>query len=514
MLPRGRRDRRAAERRRHRRRRRRGARRRSPTARRSSCSAATCRWSPPRRSRELVAAHAAAGARGDDGRRAVLDDPSGLRPRRARRGRAASSASSRPRPPGDATAEELAIREVNTGIYAFDGGAAARRAAAASAPTTPRASATCPTCCRCCAPTARTVAAHVVDDPPLRARRQRPRRPRAGPRDRPAADHRRSTCAPASTIVDPASTIDRRRRRRSAPDTVDRAGRRPARRDARRRGLPHRPADDARRRRRRRRRDRPARLPRSTARCATASASARSPTCARAPCCASGSKVGTFVEIKNSDIGEGTKVPHLSLHRRRRRRRRARTSAPARSPPTTTAATSTARRSAPACAAASHTSFVAPVTRRRRRLDRAPASVITEDVPPGALGVARAAPAQHRGLRRAPRRRRPSDERRRDRRPHRTLRGADWPQPRAEMATSLPIDYDKRLMLFSGRANPELAAQIAEQARRRPRPGHAQDLLQRRGLLPLRGVDPRRRRLHRPADVRQPGHRHHRRTTR
>jgi ribose-phosphate pyrophosphokinase len=29
-------------------------------------------------------------------------------------------------------------------------------------------------------------------------------------------------------------------------------------------------------------------------------------------------------------------------------------------------------------------------------------------------------------------------------------------------ATSLPIDYDKRLMLFSGRANPELAAKIAD----------------------------------------------------
>jgi ribose-phosphate pyrophosphokinase len=30
------------------------------------------------------------------------------------------------------------------------------------------------------------------------------------------------------------------------------------------------------------------------------------------------------------------------------------------------------------------------------------------------------------------------------------------------MATSLPIDYDKRMMLFSGRANPELAARIAD----------------------------------------------------
>ena len=41
------------------------------------------------------------------------------------------------------------------------------------------------------------------------------------------------------------------------------------------------------------------------------------------------------------------------------------------------------------------------------------------------------------------------------------------------------------------------------QARPRPRPGDAEDLRQRRGLLPLRGVDPRRRRLHRPVDLRQ-----------
>src|SRR5215210_7575383 len=30
------------------------------------------------------------------------------------------------------------------------------------------------------------------------------------------------------------------------------------------------------------------------------------------------------------------------------------------------------------------------------------------------------------------------------------------------MASSLPTNYDKRLMLFSGRANPELAAKIAD----------------------------------------------------
>src|ERR671926_1676510 len=35
-------------------------------------------------------------------------------------------------------------------------------------------------------------------------------------------------------------------------------------------------------------------------------------------------------------------------------------------------------------------------------------------------------------------------------------------QTHPAMATSLPIGYDKRLMLFSGRANPELGAKIAD----------------------------------------------------
>ena len=39
---------------------------------------------------------------------------------------------------------------------------------------------------------------------------------------------------------------------------------------------------------------------------------APSPTCARAPSCGEGAKVGTFVEVKNSDVGAGAKVPHLS----------------------------------------------------------------------------------------------------------------------------------------------------------------------------------------------------------
>ena len=48
---------------------------------------------------------------------------------------------------GDATPEQLAIREVNTGVYAFDG-AACKRRSSRSTPTTPRASSTSRTCCR------------------------------------------------------------------------------------------------------------------------------------------------------------------------------------------------------------------------------------------------------------------------------------------------------------------------------------------------------------------------------
>ena len=50
-----------------------------------------------------------------------LEDPTRLRPRRARR-RRQRRARGGDQAPGDATPEQLAIREVNTGIYAFAGG--------------------------------------------------------------------------------------------------------------------------------------------------------------------------------------------------------------------------------------------------------------------------------------------------------------------------------------------------------------------------------------------------------
>ena len=99
-------------------------------------------------------------------------------------------------------------------------------------------------------------------------------------------------------------------------------------------------------------------------------------------------KAGTFVEIKNSDIGEGTKVPHLSLHRRRRRRRGSNIGAgniTANYDGVAKHRTTIGRR----VKTSVDTSFVAPVTVGDDAYTGA-GSVITDDVPPGALGIARA----------------------------------------------------------------------------------------------------------------------------
>jgi bifunctional UDP-N-acetylglucosamine pyrophosphorylase/glucosamine-1-phosphate N-acetyltransferase len=101
-----------------------------------------------------------------------------------------------------------------------------------------------------------------------------------------------------------------------------------------------------------------------------------------------GAKAGTFVEIKNSDIGEGTKVPHLSY-----------VGDTDVGPGTNLgAATITAnydgrRKHRTTIGAGVRTSvdttLVAPVTVGDGAYTGA-GSVITEDVPPGALGIARA----------------------------------------------------------------------------------------------------------------------------
>ena len=99
------------------------------------------------------------------------------------------------------------------------------------------------------------------------------------------------------------------------------------------------------------------------------------------------SKVGTFVEIKNSDIGEGTKVPHLSYVGD------ADVGAGSNLGAGTITANYDGRRKhrttiGTGVRGSVHVSYVAPVTVGDRAWTAA-GSVITEDVPDGALGIAR-----------------------------------------------------------------------------------------------------------------------------
>ena len=98
-------------------------------------------------------------------------------------------------------------------------------------------------------------------------------------------------------------------------------------------------------------------------------------------------KAGTFVEIKNSEVGEGTKVPHLSYIG----------DADIGAGSNVGAGTITANYDGAnkhrttigsGVRVSVHTSFVAPVTIGDGAYTGA-GSVITEDVPPGALGIAR-----------------------------------------------------------------------------------------------------------------------------
>ena len=126
--------------------------------------------------------------------------------------------------------------------------------------------------------------------------------------------------------------------------------------------------------------DRAARLPRRARGSATARASARSPTCAPARDIGEGAKIGTFVEVKNSDIGAGREGAAPLLHRRRRHRRGAPTSRAGNITANYDGATSPARRSANGVKTGVDTSFVAPVTSATGRT-LAAGSVITRGRP-------------------------------------------------------------------------------------------------------------------------------------
>lgn len=101
-----------------------------------------------------------------------------------------------------------------------------------------------------------------------------------------------------------------------------------------------------------------------------------------------GAKAGTFVEIKNATIGPGAKVPHLSYVGDADVGERANLGAG-----TITANYDGRRKHRTSIGARArvsvHTSFVAPVSVGDDAYTGA-GSVITDDVPPGALGIARA----------------------------------------------------------------------------------------------------------------------------
>ncbi len=112
-----------------------------------------------------------------------------------------------------------------------------------------------------------------------------------------------------------------------------------------------------------------------------------------------GAKAGTFVEVKNSDIGAGRENPAPVLHRRRRR---GRAHEPRRGDDHRQLRRS---RQAPhddrrRVRTGVDTTLVAPVTVGDDAYTGA-GSVITEDVPPGALAMRAGQAEEHRGLRRA-----------------------------------------------------------------------------------------------------------------
>jgi bifunctional UDP-N-acetylglucosamine pyrophosphorylase/glucosamine-1-phosphate N-acetyltransferase len=267
----------------------------------------------------------------------------------------------------DATAEELSVTEINAGFYAFDA-ARLRIALDAVRPDNDQGSSTCRMRSRCCAPTG--ARGRASDGRRRQHRRgEHARRPGRG-RAPPAAAAARGAHA------------GRRRHRRPGHDL------RGPRRGARAR-LRHPPLQRAARHDpgRERCRGRSARRPPRRGRRRRASAGPfvylRPGAELRA-----GAKAGTYVEVKNAVLGPGAKVPHLSyigdadigegtnigagtITANYDGRRKHRTTIGAR------------------VRSSSDVVFVAPVVVGDDAVTAA-GSVITKDVPSGALGIARA----------------------------------------------------------------------------------------------------------------------------
>jgi bifunctional UDP-N-acetylglucosamine pyrophosphorylase/glucosamine-1-phosphate N-acetyltransferase len=331
---------------------------------------------------ELLAAHEAGDAAATMAS-TVLDDPSGYG-RVVRDAHGAVAKVVETKAPGDASAAELEIREVNTGIYAFDGAALLGVLGRLTAENAQR-EYYLPQALDLLRADGARIAAHVVDDPALVL----------GVNDRVALAHVRALAQRAILerhmragvgIVDPASTwidvdVEIGRDARIEPGCSLRGA------SVVGEGAtigPHTTAIDSR---------------------IGARASVRISWLERAEVgervsvgpfaylrpgalLREGAKAGTFVEIKNSDIGAGAKIPHLSYIG----------DADVGAGSNLGAGTITANYDGHAkhrttigerVRGGVDTAFVAPVSVGDDAYTAA-GSVITEDVPPGALGVARA----------------------------------------------------------------------------------------------------------------------------
>jgi bifunctional UDP-N-acetylglucosamine pyrophosphorylase/glucosamine-1-phosphate N-acetyltransferase len=331
---------------------------------------------------ELVTAHVAGGAAATMAT-TVLDDPGGYgRVVRDERGAVARVVETKKE--GDATAAELEIREVNTGIYAFAGDALLAALPRLSADNA-QGELYLPQVLDLLRADGAAVLAHAVDDPHLVL----------GVNDRVALAQVRALAQRAIlerhmragvAVVDPLATwvdVDVRigQDARIEPGT--------ALRGATEVGAgaivgPHTTAIDS------RIGERAAVRVSWLERAVVGAGASVGPFAYLRPdaVLGEGSKVGTFVEVKNSDIGPGAKVPHLSYIGDADVGERANLGAG-----TLTAnydghakhRTTIGRR----VRGGVDTAFVAPVTVGDDAYTAA-GSVITEDVPPGALGIARA----------------------------------------------------------------------------------------------------------------------------
>ena len=332
----------------------------------------------------LAQAHAADGAAATMATM-ILDDPTGYG-RVIRNGDGSVQRVVETKAPGDATDEELAIEEVNTGVYAFAGGPmvdALRRVT----PDNAQGEIYLPDALPVLRADGQRIAAYVVDDATLTLGvndRADLAEVTALARLRILRHHMRNgvtMLSPQTTIIDAGVTI--------GADTVLEQGctlRGATSIGERCRIGPHATITDA------------ALGDEVTARHTWIEGAAAEDGVIIGPYAylrpgtvlRRGSKAGTFVEIKNSDVGAGTKVPHLSYIG----------DADIGEESNLGAATITAnynaktkarpgRGSASGCKTSVDTTLVAPVELGDDAYTAA-GSVITEDVPEGALGVARA----------------------------------------------------------------------------------------------------------------------------